>query len=54
MMRDDDGNVVTVPISLLKEEYKNPAKVGWEKYRKPVDEFTHDEWVECGLVEGDD
>lgn len=43
-MRDEQGDIVTKPISQLKPEYKEAAKRGWEKFKKPIDEFTDDEW----------
>ena len=43
-MRDTDGNVTTKPIHQLKEEYIEPAKKGWQKYKKPIDEFSVVEW----------
>jgi hypothetical protein len=43
-MRNDDGDVVDVPICMLKEEYKKAAKVGYETLHKPISEFTDAEW----------
>jgi len=44
IMRDEDDKVVTTPICLLKPEYKIPAKKLWNKYHKPIDEATDNEW----------
>ena len=43
-MRAQDDEIVTIPISRLKEEFKEPARFGWEQHRKPLDEFTKEEW----------
>lgn len=45
-MRNEEDNVVTVPICQLKEEYKERAKKGWQQYQKPIDEWTEDMWSE--------
>lgn len=45
-MRNKKDEIVTQPISQLKDEYKEPAKNGWQKYGKPIDEFTDNEWDE--------
>ena len=50
-MRDwsKEGNpTVTTPISKLKEEYKAPAKLAWERFHIPEDELTDEQWQECG------
>lgn len=46
IMRDGD-KVVDTPISLLKDEYKEPARKGWKMYARPLDEWTDDEWDEA-------
>lgn len=43
-MRDKEGNIVTEPMSKLKDEYKKAARLGYEKFHKPIEEFTNDEW----------
>lgn len=43
-MRDKDDNVVDMPISLLKDEYKKPAIEGYKKYQKPISEFSDKDW----------
>ena len=43
-MRDDGGNVVINPICLLKEEYKAPAKAGFEHFKTRISEFDDDAW----------
>lgn len=43
-MRDENGDIIDFPISLLKDEYKTPAKEGYKKYQRPISEFTKDEW----------
>jgi hypothetical protein len=44
MMRDENKKIVTVPICLLKEEYKEPAKAAFEYFKKPIDKLYDDEW----------
>jgi len=36
---------------MLKEEYKEPAKRGWEKFGTPISQWTDAMWDE--LMEGD-
>jgi len=43
-MRDDENKIVTRPIWFIKPEYAKPAKWGWETYKKPISEFSDDEW----------
>lgn len=43
-MREKEGKVVTIPICQLKPEYCIPAKLGWSKLKKPVDELSDSEW----------
>lgn len=43
-MRDEDNKVVTRPISKLKPEYKKAAKLGWEKFQKPISVWTDEMW----------
>ena len=44
-MRNDDEErtLRTVPFSMLKDEYKEPMKKGYEKYGVPIDELTDDQ-----------
>jgi len=46
MMRDGQ-DIVIYPICLLKPEYRQPAKLGFEMYQRPFDEWTDDEWDEA-------
>lgn len=41
-----DGEILEVPACDLKPEYAAPAKLGWEKYRVPISEFTDEMWDE--------
>jgi len=43
----DRSKRVTVPISLLKDEYVEPAKYLWGKYHKPLDEYDNGDWDEA-------
>ena len=43
-MRDSKDNVVDIPISIIKEEYKEPAKIGYKKYKRPISYFSKEEW----------
>jgi hypothetical protein len=43
-MRDDNDNVVETPILQIKHEYVDPAKKGYKQHRKPISEFTPEEW----------
>jgi len=45
-MRGGDGNRVTVPICRLKDEYKEPARLGWQKYGTPITQWTDEQWEE--------
>lgn len=44
IMRDDNGNRITKPIINIKDDYIQPAKDGYVKLQKPIDEFTKEEW----------
>lgn len=39
-----DSKDIALPICLLKEKYKEPAKKGWILYHKPISEWTDEEW----------
>ena len=45
-MRADDKErtVVTCPISMLREEYKVPARLAFARYQKPIDQLSDSEW----------
>ena len=45
-MRDDGNKVVDIPICMLKEEYKAPARLGWIKFHTPISEWGDSEWDE--------
>ena len=45
MMREGDERVTT-PICQLKPEYIEPAKRGYNKFKKPIDTFTDKDWNE--------
>jgi len=49
MMRDAKRQRVTVPISMLKPEYKAPAKSAWAALRIPVDELRDQDWETHGV-----
>jgi hypothetical protein len=52
-MRDfsqEDDPVVTVPISRLREEYKQPARLGWQIHRVPITEWDDNMWDEAFTV----
>lgn len=46
MMRDSDQarTVLTTPKCLLLPEYKNAARMGWQRYRTPMTEWTDAMW----------
>jgi hypothetical protein len=39
-MRNKDEAVVTTPICMLKDEYKEPVKKIYDKYQVPIEEMT--------------
>lgn len=43
MMRDEQ-NWTTTPICQLKDDYQIPAKMGYEYFHKPINEFTDNDW----------
>jgi len=43
MMRDGT-KVVDIPIWLIKDVYKEPAKAGYQYFKKPISEFSDEEW----------
>lgn len=48
-MRDNQLNVVNIPISQLKEEYREPVKEGWKLYETPISEWTDEMWDQVML-----
>lgn len=42
-----DGNIVTVPVNRLKDEYKEPARWAWNEWEIPNDELTDKQWDEA-------
>ena len=45
MMRDGK-KIVDIPISMLKPEYKDPARIGWERFKEPITDWNDDMWDE--------
>lgn len=45
-MRDENGQRVTVPISMTKDEYVEPFKLIWAKYHRHIDEVPDSLWDE--------
>lgn len=43
-MRDKDQNVVNTPICQLKDEYKIPSRLLWDKLHIPLELFSDDDW----------
>jgi len=41
-----DGKRVETPVCSLKEEYKQPAQWGWDKWYKPISKWTDEMWDE--------
>ena len=49
-MRDssqDDNLVVTIPICILKPEYKQHVKSGWKLFHNPISEWNDDQWEQA-------
>jgi hypothetical protein len=42
----------TIPLCMLKDEYKAPARAGWEEYRTPYSEWTDAMWDHAFLLAG--
>jgi hypothetical protein len=38
--------ILTRPACLLKEDYLEPAREGWQRFRKPMSEWTEEMWAE--------
>lgn len=50
-MRDysQPGNrVVDTPITSLKDEFLQPAKLAWANWHKPLDELSLEQWAKVG------
>jgi len=45
-MRVDEARV-EIPVCRLKEEYRQPAQWGWDKWYKPISEWTDEMWDEA-------
>lgn len=41
-----DGTVINIPFCMLKDDYREAAKVGWEKFRSPITSWDDDKWDE--------
>lgn len=39
-----DGKVTDTPVCLLKSEYREPARIGYDIYNIPISEWTDAEW----------
>ncbi len=39
-MRDSDQQIVATPICGLKDKYKEPARILWERDKIPIDDIT--------------
>lgn len=39
-----DGERVTRPVCMLKEDHKAPAKAGWKQWGRPLGEWTGGKW----------
>ena len=44
-MRDDNGEIVSIPLCMLKLEYKEPARILWERDSVPIDRITETTWA---------
>lgn len=45
-MKDKEDNIVSIPICMIKDEYRKPTQYGWSKFHRPIDTFTDTEWDE--------
>lgn len=43
-MRDEDDEMVTTPISMLKPEYQEPARWAWKEWGEAIDELSDYKW----------
>ena len=46
-MKDEEYRVVKVPICQLKEEYYEPAKILYQKFKTPMTQWTDEQWDEA-------
>ena len=44
-----DGDIVDVPVPMMKDEYKDAAKNGWKMYKKPISEWDDQMWDDAGM-----
>ena len=50
-MRNEDDEVVSIPICQLRSEYKKSVKNAWDKLGIPIDEFSDQQCFELLKVE---
>ena len=43
-MRDGKGEIVAVPISVIRPEYASAFALVWERHQIPIDEIGNAEW----------
>lgn len=43
-MKDKKNKTVNIPICQLKEKYKEPARLGYKHFRKPISQFSDADW----------
>jgi hypothetical protein len=43
-MKDEKGKLVDIPVCQLKEEYKEPARLGYQHFKKPISKFSDGDW----------
>lgn len=43
-MRDENKQMVDMPVCMLKDEYKEPAKQLWGKLHTHMSEWTDEDW----------
>jgi len=48
-MRDDDEQrtILVTPKCMMKNEYKEPARLAWARYQISIDELSDEQWDEC-------
>ena len=49
-MRNDEDEVVSTPICMIKEDYRTAAIEGHKKLKIPLSEFTKEQWTELGII----
>ena len=45
-MRNSKDEIVDIPICQLKNEYRKPVKLGWEKFHEPFTYWSDELWDE--------